>query len=53
MFTNATNKIWSLVMTGLVGVDGFKLCIQVCVWLGFATLLDRKDTALLAKYAVD
>ena len=22
-------------MTGLPDVDGFKICIQVCVWLGF------------------
>ena len=25
----------SLVMTGLADVDGFKICMQVCVWLGF------------------
>ena len=29
MFTNATNKFWSLVMNGLTDVDGFKICIQV------------------------
>ena len=40
MFTNATNKFWSLVMTGLADVDGFKICMQVCVcvWLGFQPL---------------
>ena len=32
MFTNATNKFWSLVMTALADVDGFKICIQVCMW---------------------
>ena len=31
MFTNATNKFWSLVINGLGDVDGFKICIQVCV----------------------
>ena len=31
MFTNAANEFESLVMTGLVDVDGFKLCIQVSV----------------------
>ena len=39
MFTNATNKLWSLLMNGLADVDGFKLCIQVCVWLGFPALI--------------
>ena len=38
MFTSATNTFWSLVMTGLADVDGFRICIQVCVWLGFPTL---------------
>ena len=40
MFTNATNKFWSLVMTGLADVNGFgfKICIQVCMWLGFRSL---------------
>ena len=36
MLINATNKFWSLVMTGLADVDGFKIYIQVfvCVaWL--------------------
>ena len=35
MFTNMTNKFWSLVTTGLADVDGFQICIQVCVWLDF------------------
>ena len=30
-FTNSTNKFWSLVMTCLADVDGFKIIIQVCV----------------------
>ena len=38
MFTNATNKLRSLVMNGPADVDGFKLCIQVCMWLGFPPL---------------
>ena len=25
-------------MTGLVDVDGFQICIQVCVWLGLPSL---------------
>ena len=33
LFTNATNKFWSLVMTGLADVKGFKLFTQVSVWL--------------------
>ena len=24
-------------MNGLADVDGFKICIQVCMWLGLAT----------------
>ena len=39
VFTIETNKVWSLVMTGLVDVDGFKVCIQVCVWPGFQPLI--------------
>ena len=39
MFPSATNKFLSLVMNGLADVDGFKLCIQVCVWLGFPPLM--------------
>ena len=35
MFTNVTNKFWSLVMNGLADIDVFKICIQVSVWLGF------------------
>ena len=31
-FTNATNTFWNLIMTGLADVDGFKICVQVCVW---------------------
>ena len=38
MFTNATNKFWCLVMTGLADVDGFIICIQACMWLGFPPL---------------
>ena len=26
-------------MNGLADLDGFKICIQVCVWLGFPPLL--------------
>ena len=40
MFTNATDKFWSLVMNGLADVDGFKICIWVCVWLGFPPLVN-------------
>ena len=29
-------------MTGLADVDRFKICIQVCVWLGFQPLLLSK-----------
>ena len=29
-----------LVMNGLADVDGFKICIQVCVWLGFPPLIN-------------
>ena len=36
MFTDATNKFE--VMNGLADIDGFKICIQVCVWLGFPSL---------------
>ena len=25
-------------MNGLADIDGFKICIQVCVWLGFPPL---------------
>ena len=45
MFINATNKFWSLVMTGLADVDGFKICIEVCVWLGFQPLTTAIDRA--------
>ena len=31
MFTNVSNKFWSLVMTSLADVDGFKIYMQVCV----------------------
>ena len=33
------NKFSCLVMTGLADVDGFIICIQVCVWLGFPPLI--------------
>ena len=26
-------------MTGLADIDGFKICFQVCMWLGFSTLI--------------
>ena len=39
IFTNATNKFWSLVMNGLADVDGFKISIQVCVWPRFLPLI--------------
>ena len=35
MFTNATDKFGSLVMTSLADVDGFKLFIEVFMWLDF------------------
>ena len=38
MFTNATDKFSSLVMTGLADVDGFKIFIQVSMWLRFPPL---------------
>ena len=28
-----------LVMNGLADVDRFKICIQVCMWLGFPPLI--------------
>ena len=31
VITNAPNKFWSLVETGLADVDGFIIFIQVCV----------------------
>ena len=42
MFTNATNKFWSLIMNGLADVDGLKICIQVFMWLGFPPLYWRE-----------
>ena len=39
MFTNATNEYGSLVMTGLADVDGFKIYMQMCMWLGFRPLI--------------
>ena len=39
MSADATNKFWSLVMTGLADVDGFRICIQVCMWLDFRPLI--------------
>ena len=44
MFTNATNKFWSLIMTSLADVDGFKICIQVWVWLSFRSLISTTQT---------
>ena len=38
MFTNATNKFLSLVMTGLADVDGFEICIHDCILPGFGPL---------------
>ena len=59
MFTNATNKFWSLVMNGLVDVDWLRICIQVCMWLGFQPLIwgcihsrILLKTSLLANLAV-
>ena len=40
MFINARIKVESLVMNGLADVDGFKICIQVCLWLGFPHLVN-------------
>ena len=31
MFSNSTNKFWSLFMIGLGDVNGFKIYIQVCM----------------------
>ena len=39
MFAYATNKLWNLVINGLADVDGFKIYIQVCVWLAFPPLI--------------
>ena len=30
-------------MNGLADVDGFKICIQVCMWLGFPPLIVKND----------
>ena len=49
IFTNATNKFWSLVMTGLADVDGFKISIQVCMWPGFPPLMKWISKVLVAK----
>ena len=38
MFTNATNKFWSLIMIGLADADGFEICIQDCILPGFRPL---------------
>ena len=38
IFIDVTNKLWSLVMTCLAYVDGFKFFIQVCMWLRFPPL---------------
>ena len=51
MFTNATNKFWSLVMNGLADVDGFKICIQVCVWPRFPPFLKIQQS--LRDFTVD
>ena len=39
MFTNSTNKFEVKSWIVLADVDGFKICIQVCVWLGFRLLI--------------
>ena len=44
MFTNATNKFWSYVMNSLADVDGFKSCIQVCLWLDFPSLTMKSNS---------
>ena len=46
MFTNATNKFWSLFITCLADVDGLKKCIQVCVLLGFRPLRDSCERSI-------
>ena len=32
-------KFWNYVMISLADVDGFKICMQVYVWLGFRPLI--------------
>ena len=32
-------------MTGLADVDGFKICIQVCMWLAFRPLVLKVQSA--------
>ena len=51
-FTNATNKFWSSVMTGLADVDGFKLFVQVCVWLRFPSLNFRRWFCFSSNYQI-
>ena len=43
MFYNVTNKFWSLFMIGLADADGFKIYIQVCMWLDFPPLIVEKE----------
>ena len=53
MFTNATNKFWNLVMTGLADADGFKIYSQVCVWLGFPPLIMYSCQSIWWKFKID
>ena len=38
-------------MNGLADVDGFKICIQVYVWLGFPPLNLRQSTMYNSRHA--
>ena len=54
MFTNATKKFWSLVITDLADIDGFKICIQVGVWLGLRPRYCAfRDTLLQCRRSTD
>ena len=44
MFTNTTNKFWSLFTAGLADVDGITISIQVCMWVGFPPLQNQNST---------
>ena len=37
-------------MAGLADVDGFKICMQVCVWLGFPPLKPYEVILFLKTY---
>ena len=51
MFTYATNKFWSYVESGLADTDGFKICLQVCAWLGLRPLIIIWVSYLLNSYS--